>query len=373
MTVNYLAIYKAKPGELEALAKTKKVHAAQVLPLLEICRIGKSVRTAARFKNSSALICDYLTETAERIAQVRKGQWTLVDAFQWNPDTVTETGEHILPYVYNKLESLGVPVVPVIGYDRWDSKVYRLAMQGIEASDDKYYCLRLDSHAVEDAEDPEYFKERITEILGGLGIEPGRCAVLIDFGDVTALSLETLVDAAETLVGILEPMGFQRFASAGCSLPATIDKAVKQQNSTGKVIRKEMLLWQTMRASHPKLTWLFGDYGVRGPNTADDIISPNTNGKIRHTIDQNYFVVRGHSMQHGDKGAQMYELAKTVVNSIHYMGEDFSWGDSRIMACSNGDFKGGSTQWIAIDTNHHLAWVVQEVVEYELQLATSLV
>jgi hypothetical protein len=73
-------------------------------------------------------------------------------------------------------------------------------------------------------------------------------------------------------------------------------------------------------------------------------------------------------MQFGTKGAQMYDLAKTVVDSIHYMGEDFSWGDERILACSNGEFKGSSTEWIAIDTNHHLAWVVAEVKEFELKL-----
>lgn len=371
MTANYLPIYKAKPGEFEAIANSNKVHLRRTLPLFDICKLGQRVREAKRFRNSKALACDYLDEVAQQIATVRKGEFALVDAFQWNPESTTETGEHVLPYIYSRLEGLGVKVVPVIGYDRWDSPTYRLAMQGVELGEEGYYCLRLDSHAIDDAQDPEFFGERVTEILDDLDTEPSKCAVLIDFGDVTALSVEDLSDQAERVMHVIESMGFRFYATAGCSLPPTIDGAVKKQNSTGKVIRKEMLLWQAMRIGYPNLTWFFGDYGVRGPTTADDVISPHTNGKIRHTINQSYFVVRGHSQQQGEKGAQMHKLAKTVVDSPHYMSESFSWGDAQILACSQGKFKGNSTQWIAIDTNHHLAWVVSEVEEFELKIAAE--
>lgn len=371
MIANYLPIYKAKPGELQAITKAKKVHDRRTLPLFEVSRIGDGVRKAARFKNCTALTCAYLDETAQRIAEARNGRSVLVDAFQWHPDSVTETGEHVLPYIYSKLESMGVSVVPVVGYDRWDSSIYRLAMQGVEVPTDGYYCMRLDSHAIEDAEDPEFFEERVLGILDDLNTEPECCAMLLDFGDVTALSVEDLTNQAERVMQVLAPMGFRFFSTAGCSLPPTIDKAVKKQNSTGKVIRKEMLLWQALRVTYPDVRWVFGDYGVRGPNTAEDVISPHTNGKIRHTIGQSYYIVRGHSVQQGDKGAQMHNLAKTVVDSAHYMGEDFSWGDARIMACSHGAFKGSSTDWIAIDTSHHMAWVVAEVEEFELKAAAS--
>lgn len=370
MVANYIPIYKAKPGEFKAVAKAKKAHDRRMLPLFEICRIGKSVREAKRFKECTALTCAYLDEVADQISQVRKGKSVMVDAFQWKADSVTETGEHILPYVYSRLESLGVSVIPVIGYDRWDSDVYRISMQNFEVKDGSYYCLRLDSHAIEDAEDPVFFEERILDILAELEVEPVQCAVLLDFGDITAASIEDLIASAERVMQVVATMGFKFFATAGCSLPSTIDKAVKNQDSAGKVVRKEMLLWQTMRVSYPDVRWLFSDYGVRGPNTADDIISPHTNGKIRHTIDRSYYVVRGHSVQFGDGGAQMYNLAKKVVDSDYYMGEDFSWGDEQILACSQiKTGPGNSTTWIAIDTSHHLAWVVAEVEEFELKIA----
>lgn len=342
-----------------------------MLPLFEVGRITESVSQAARFKDSSALTCAYLDETAERIAEVRKGRSALVDAYQWPADSTTETGEHVLPYIYAKLQLLGVDVIPVIGYDRWDSQPYKLAMQNLEVSGDRYCCLRLDSHAIEDSADPDYFEEQVLGILDDLNLEAERCAVLIDFGDITNISLEDLIDQASGVLELLGSMGFRFFATAGCSLSPTIDGAVKKQNSTGKVVRKEMLLWQTLSAEYPQLKWLFGDYGVRGPNTAEGVISPHTNGKIRHTISKHFFIARGHSVQIGDKGAQMHKLAQTIIDSPHYMGDGFSWGDARILACSREEFKGNSTDWIAIDTSHHIAYVIAEIEEFESTVPAS--
>lgn len=372
MPTNYVPILKAKLGELQALAESKKIHSRKLLPMFEVCRIGDGTRKAARFRDSTALTCDYLDETAARIASVRGGKRALFDAFQWPANSETETGEHIVPYLHSRLVALGVKAVPVIGYDRWDSHEYRMALQGIELGPLDFYCLRLDSHAIDDSDDAPYFEERLLEILNDMDLEPSRCAALIDFGDVTGASLEHLVNKATQMLLVLAPLGFKFIATAGCSLPPSIDLAVGKPDTNGKVVRKEMLLWQTMRAEFPKLRWKFSDYGVRGPNSAEDIISPHTNGKIRHTIDQKYFVVRGHSVQLPGKGAQMYKLAETVVASPYFMGEGFSWGDARILACSREEFKGNATDWIAIDTSHHLAWVTEEVEEFEMKVAAAL-
>ncbi|MCZ6094613.1 hypothetical protein O5171_07285 [Escherichia coli] len=52
----------------------------------------------------------------------------------------------------------------------------------------------------------------------------------------------------------------------------------------------------------------------------------HANGKIRYTIENKYFVARGHSKQKGNKGAQMYDLARIIVKSPYYLGAGFSWG-----------------------------------------------
>lgn len=374
MAPQYLPILKAKPGELKALANSKTSVSAKILPLFDVGRLSERTRLAKRFSETSAVTCAYLDEVAESIAVVRKGANALVDAYQWPPNSTTETGEHVISYIYGKLASLGVKMIPVIGYDRWDSTQYRLAMQQLEVSPEDYYCLRLDSHAIEDAAEPEFFEEQITAILDDLQIDPSRCAVLLDFGDISHASIEDILDQGTQIVAQLDSLGFRRIATAGCSLPPTIDGAVKKPNSTGKVLRKEMLLWQMLRTQNPHINWLFGDYGVRSPNTGEDVVSPHTNGKIRHTIDKHFFIVRGHSVQIGTKGGQMYELAKKLVESPNYLGPEFSWGDSQILQCSLGEGKpGNSTTWIAIDTNHHIAYAIAEVMEFEKSVTAASV
>lgn len=369
MYPSYLPILKAKPGEFRALSYAEPGRKARMLPLFEVARIGENVRKAKRFAKVRHLTCAYLDEVAGNIAEVWSGRQALADGYQWRPDAITETGEHVMPYFYSRLRELGVEVVPVVGYDRWDSHSYQAAMRDIQIGESGYCCLRLDSHAMDDAEDPAFFEERVVEILDGLGVTPKECAVLLDFGDVTAMSIEQLIARSIDALDVLAPMGFKFYACAGCSLPPSIDAAVNKPDSTGRVIRKEMLVWQTLRTSYPLISWLFGDYGVRGPNTADDIISPHTNGKIRHTINKEYFIARGHSMQMADKGAQMHRLAETIVSSPHYLGNEFSWGDAQIYACSKREFSGNSTTWIAIDTSHHVAWVTEEIAEFEVRVA----
>ncbi len=45
--------------------------------------------------------------------------------------------------------------------------------------------------------------------------------------------------------------------------------------------------------------------------------------------------------------------------------KSFSWGDSRINDCSKRLFKGNLGGWVAIDRNHHLQFVLFDVLEFE--------
>lgn len=379
MAKSYIPIFRAKSGEFEALANATKAHLNQTLPLFEIPRITQKTRELKKFTGSTALTCAYLTDIAYSIAKVRAGQAVMVDITQWDPDALTETGEHVLTYLYALLEKLLVRVVPVVGFDSWESPIYRVGMKSIELRENGYVVVRLDHHAMEDAEDPLYLEERMTEILAGLGIASNQCSILLDFGDMTSQSLADVLDQAIGIMDVLTPMSFRAYATAGCSLPATINEAVKDQDSTGKVVRKEMLLWQTLRTEYPNVTLRYGDYGVRGPNTVDDVIAPDANGKIRHTIPHNFYVLRGHSMRKGNKGAQMYQLSDQLVKSPYFMGEGFSWGDSQIAlrsrALTDPSVKigpGNQSTWIAIDTSHHLAYAVAEVEEFETKIAANI-
>jgi len=365
MALRHVPILKAKKGEFDALAHTQESTARRMMPLFEVGPLTESIMERGYISRSSTPRITYLERTAEKIALAWPSRPAMADCYFWQPDATTEQGEHIMAHLIGSLERLGVPVVPVIGYDRWQHPVYRAGLSGITVPGDRSFCIRLDNDALEDSADPEFFQETISGMLDELDLLPSRCFVLLDFGDVTGVAVADLVAIAGRTVRQLAGLGFGRFITAGCSIPRTINLAVEEQDSTAMVIRREYLLWQALRAELPGVSLVYGDYAVRGPNTNDDIRSKFTNGKIRHTTANQTFVVRGHPFVNDGSYLQMHALADEIVRSRHYLGPTFSWGDERIHACHTRAFVGSTTNWISIDTNHHLAYVVQEVEEFE--------
>lgn len=370
--VKYAPVLKALQAEFEALRNMKTQEADKVVPLFEVPKLTDSIRTKKRYEDRQEVItADYLDDVSTGVASAWEGRTAMLDTYHWAPDAKVESGEHVIPYIYTNLELRGVTVIPVVGYDRWEIEEYRLAVKSLRSKYDGLHCLRLDYHAFEDAAEPDFFHENINQILIDLELDPNDCHLLLDLADITTASIEQLFSRVELLVEQLLPYGFNSYSICGCSLPKTIDAAVNKPDTCGNIVRKEMLLWRHLRQQYSDLHITFGDYGIRGPNTNEGIRNKHTNGKIRHTIDKEYFVARGHSMSLPGKGEQMWGLAKTIVESKHYMGEEFSWGDKQIFDCSNGAFKGNAALWISIDTNHHLAYVVAEVEEFESRLAAT--
>lgn len=364
MNTTYFPIMKALMAEFTALKNIKSDNADRIIPLFEF----PGVPDRKAYRESSTPVTEFINDTSGAIAQLWAGKFMMFDAYHWSPTATTEHGEHIISYAYEALSSKNLKVVPVVGYDRWGVQEYQLAIQSISRKHKGKFCIRLDHTAFEDSAEPEFFQENLDEIIDFLELNPSSCHVILDFEDVTALSITELMIRFESLFKLVAGYGFMSYSTAGCSLPKTINEAVKDPNTCGVVLRKEMLLWRSVRQQLPNMPIYFGDYGVRGPGTNEGVYSKHINGKIRYTIDKEYYIARGHSISQPPKGEQMWELAHKIIISGHYLGPDFSWGDSEILQCSNKKFKGNAGQWIAIDTNHHLMYVVVEVAEFERTL-----
>lgn len=370
MKVNYIPILKAKDGEFDALSQLTPKQRRGILPFFEIPPFTSKIAEAARFRDVARIQTAYLEEVADKIASAWPKRRVLIDTFRWSAESTIETGEHVTSYLQRELESRGLTPIPLVGYDRWDSPAYRQVFQNIDLAANGC-CIRLDSQAIEDAGDPEFFSERMREIIEPLSLANSDVGIILDFGDLSTKPLEQAMDEATAAIESLQGLGYKFIAIAGCSLPNSINLAVEKIDSTGRLLRKEALIWQSLVRTHAGEKWVFGDYGVRGPDSADDVVAPDANGKIRYTITNEYYIARGHSKRVGNKGAQMHDLAEVIARSIYYMGPGFSWGDERIMACSNREFKGNASQWIAIDTNHHLNWVPKEIEEVVAKVRAS--
>ncbi|MGN6322607.1 MAG: beta family protein [Dyella sp.] len=369
MRISYTPFFHAKDGEFTALQHSKAEQRAVTLPLFEIGRFTESRRKLVRFKNDETPMCAYLNWVADSICDAFPSGPVMVDTFSWLPAELTETGEVPVSFAIHALVEREREVVPVVGLDRWEDETYRLALKGLNADDFETWAVRLDTADIEDAADPEHFLERMDEVLQELGLTASQTGVLLDFGDVTGKTDDQIEAEARRVLDLLGPNGYRFYSLIGCSMPPTINLAVKQPNSQGDVIRKEMTAWRRLRAAYPALPIAYGDYGVRGP-TSSDIPNPHTNGKIRYTYSNAFFVARGQSVKNDD-GSQMYRLANTVASSEHYQGPSFSWGDSELYRRAIREKNvgpGNSNKWIMFDTSHHLAWVILEIAEIERAL-----
>jgi hypothetical protein len=366
----YTPILKAKAGEFQALANTRKSIASRVLPLLELPPIDEKVTESNWYKEATKKTEIYLDRLTNHIGSAVPQTQLMIDISYWPANAKVENGKHVLGYVFDRLTSKGISMCPVVGYDRWEDPIYRAGLAKLEAPADRLFCIRLDADAIGEFDDPEFFTDRVSNILNGLSLLPQNTSVLIDFGDVTGVSIEDMQEATGKGLGLLTQWPFKFIGLAGSSLPVIITDILPKPHSECEVLRREMVCWQMASTNSRLSPVVFSDYGVRNPIFNDEPKSSNANGKIRYTTRNNFFVVRGHAMTQGNKGKQYYGLADIVLKSGHYCGPEYSWGDSELLARSDptSSSPGSLTDWIAIDTNHHIAAVFSEVTDFQRKI-----
>ncbi len=351
----YAPILRAKPGEFTAVGHLAQKTKSRLFPLFDI------PRNTSKAKIPKTDI-EHLNGVVEQIEKVWAGRPLMVDVTSWNPSSLTSEGEHVINYLHTTMEQAGLQVFPVVGYDRWDDPTYQNALSNIQLASGRSFVVRLDEEAIEDSLDPDYFEGRLEDILSSLACDASECVALLDFGDLCHKPLAEVIDKLPGVLKILKELKFSRMIFAGSSVPGSINLAVKYAATEGLLLRKEMLIWQALYQAFPKL--VFGDYGVRSPRSNEDVIAPDTNGKIRYTTDKQFYIARGYSLRTKEKGAQHHGLAQKIIDSQYFMNSDFSWGDAQLVKCAAGDFSGNSTTWIGIDTNHHIEMVVREIREH---------
>ncbi|PSS48241.1 hypothetical protein C6382_20910 [Pseudomonas sp. BBP2017] len=369
MNQHYYPVVRAKQGEFDAFKNMPNTVLSRCTPILEIPKISAKEYEVA-VKKSDTPYEYWMDNKARKIAAVFKGKSIIVDASQWPVNFTTEGGSQVLGHMSSLLSSLGVNVNPVVGYARWDDAQYRQDIKNMTLKSGERFCIRLDEIALEDMADVDHFESIIEDICITIGVEASDIKVIVDIGDVTKLPISEITEIMDESHSTLIGLGFETIIITASSIPDSIEKAVKERDSSDTMVRKEMLAWKGFVSANPNANLSFGDYGIRNPRSSD-IIAPDMNVKIRYTIENGFFIARGHSVRGVDGYGQSQKLSKVIVDSKHYLGPSFSWGDKKILDCSKGLFVGNSTGWIAIDTNHHVTAVTAEIFEFATTLAAQ--
>lgn len=357
----YFPIIKALDAEAEAFNKISPVYKSKTIPLLEISALKK--KTPKYISKYGTPKLTQITESIKRFQSEFSGKMVMLDSNEWEPDTLVESNEHIYTNIIHQAQSQGIIPIPVIGYDRLDDQSYYQAILSLNYNEFPAACLRIDEFGIEDSKEKDHFQNKIFKLLDDLNLNPKSCFVLVDFGDSSSLDKKDMLSSAINVIDNLLKFDFKFYVTSGTSIPSTIDKSIKNENSAGIVPRKEFSLWKEInlhyKNSNTKV--LFSDYCVRSPSNNDGAIITNSNGKIRYTIDNAFYIIRGYSVKKLKKFSQYEDLAKHLVNSSHYLGAIFSWGDKQALLASNGIYSKTHAYWIAADTNHHVAFVISEI------------
>jgi hypothetical protein len=361
MNPSYIPVIAAKRGEFRALETLQASIADRIIPAFEL----PAQPDKTEFEKS-------ISRTATAAGKAWKERPAFLDISKWRSNATTETGVHILEYAFSQFISAGVRTSPVIGYDRRDDPAYRRALRNIRGRHPIAPCLRFDREAIrDDMRDIGYFSDELGELLGGLDLDASNCYAMLDFQDVTSTSVPDMVDFAERGIRLLKSMGFKVVFVVGGSMPATVNGAVEERDAEGCVTRIEALTWKTIFSGSRDDAVVFGDYPIRNPVAPDGVIAPHANAKIRYTIKNQFFVVRGHTKREDSLGIQHQRLAEKLITSNHYADPSASWGDSQLQQCALGVIEiKDATAMIAIDTNRHIVAVVTEVFEHRVTVAS---
>lgn len=127
-------------------------------------------------------------------------------------------------------------------------------------------------------------------------------------------------------------------------------------------------LLEKFNSTNIKEKLIYSDYGVTKYTDSEidfSILKYGILPKVKYTLDNSYIVLKGERNQKTRKLVKNYAaLAKEIIESDYYYGEDFSYGDQEIKERALGLNKkgpGSNTNWVTISANHHIVVVIEQL------------
>lgn len=111
----------------------------------------------------------------------------------------------------------------------------------------------------------------------------------------------------------------------------------------------------------------YSDYGVTKFTETELDFSKMRYGilpKVKYTTETQYIVKKGEKDRINNILTRSYiDIAKEIINSPYYYGEEFSYGDKCIYEKANvtNGKPGGATQWVTYCANHHLTVLMEQL------------
>lgn len=345
LVLPYFPILRAKQGECKALRQLKPATKDLVNPVLYL-----SPSDVDKDGNSKKQPLEMVATYVRNIKNIQEVGSTVDYYLDPQPANYSAT---VLAALLKDLATHDVHPLPVLVLDNADTfwAAYQ-AQFGIPAS----LVIRVPAERlflgtlVQDLKD--FISKHSLE-----GIEK---MILLDASDVSGVQVNAYAMALEAVMGRLTRAKIVNatFAFGSASYPEglqTTEWIVKL------VERKDLALWKHLHAEFPEL--FFADYATSPANTSGDFSSVTPTPKARYTLSTGLMVLRSNYLKRGPLGPRYERISSMIVGHAQYKGHGFSWGDGHIYNCHSlpeADHKrGGATEWVAVNTSHHIEHVVE--------------
>ncbi len=353
MKTIYVPILKGKKGELDALKNLKAPTKKLIQPLVEIPPVPWNFIEEAHTKS----VGDHVAPLGEKLVS----SWGNGSAMYLDSnliDSVNGSTQSALLSVAESIDPQRLKIIPVTGISRKEDRINEC--KSVAQTHSEGVCIRIEREDMNRAD----LSTAITNLIEKLSIPIDQVDLLIDMqhlaDDQTSLYPMAVMGVLFSLGGIVDE--FRSLTIAGASFPP--DMSDVSQNSSKKIPRKELEIWNTICSRLQKNRWpRFGDYAISHPTLSKidpRIMSPSAS--IRYTTQTEWLILKGRSLRRF-KFDQFHSLSKDLISSPEFCGKDFSAGDAFIHKCGT-DFESGTgnlTTWRFVGTNHHIEYVTQQL------------
>jgi hypothetical protein len=329
----YRPILRPRRGELTALHHLDEVAARHVVPIIELqgeC-LGALVKTRPPRTGVIAVDQSGTPDSPDRLVSP--------------PLDLAE-----------ELADLGTAMLPVL---RARDSDRRLAENGLAARLHlRRAVLRLQPHV--DAANPAAATATTDRMLRGCGLDHERVDLLIDLAEAAcAAHADEVEQQARQVLRWARGRPWRSVSVAAGAMPPNLDDLPTDEPVA--VGRLDARVWA--RLAEPGIG--YADYGVTSPVRRLGVQNHRQLPTLRYTAEREWWIYRW-ARRGGRSDDRCYDLCRTLVNSPQWpaAGARFSWGDAEIARrARTARGAGSSAGWIAWSTSHHIAHVLQTLIE----------
>ncbi len=341
----YVAVLKGKPGELTACRAASPAVVAGSRLVFEVVPKYGAERDLSYF----------VTRMAKGAAPLWPASAIPTVDTSYIDQTQQIDGTGVVLWTAQQLLKENVSSCPVMRHDDPPGVLADIAaaVQHVGTG----VCLRLGSS--DDDPTSDIASTLIPQALKAVGVNPADTDLLIDMWTIASkLDRDRAIPSAIAALKWAADYGsFRTVTLLAGAFPDSISNFPKDQATP--VFRWDADFYKEVVAKKPAVLPDFGDYGPASAAMPSDISrAPLPN--LRYTDQDEWQVYRESKKRPGNES--FYTLCDRVVQSKHWLGAGYSWGDREIERCSKSQpGPGTATEWRAYGTSHHLARVVDRL------------